>query len=78
MQAINIKAFAADISQIEALKVFMKALKIKFEVSKEETYDLEFVKMVEKGEKQITEGKGIKMDVKEFKRFTFVKNHIGI
>jgi phosphoribosylamine-glycine ligase len=37
MEAINIKAFTADASQIEAIKAFMKALKIKFEVTKEDT-----------------------------------------
>ena len=36
MEAINIKAFTKDSGQIEALKAFMKALKIKFEVSKNE------------------------------------------
>jgi hypothetical protein len=35
MNAINIKAYTVDTSQIEAIKAFMKALKIKFEVSKE-------------------------------------------
>ena len=39
MEAINIKAFTEDSSQIEALKAFMKALKIKFEVSKDVAYN---------------------------------------
>lgn len=36
MCAINIKAQPQDESQVEALKAFMKALKIKFEISEEE------------------------------------------
>ncbi|NGM61254.1 hypothetical protein G5B30_04900 [Sphingobacterium sp. SGG-5] len=35
METINIIAHTKDASQIEAIKAFMKALKIKFEVSKE-------------------------------------------
>ena len=34
MQPINIKAYTEDASQIEAVKAFMKALKIKFELTK--------------------------------------------
>lgn len=33
MQAINITAYTEDASQIEAVKAFMKALKIKFEIA---------------------------------------------
>ena len=36
MQPINITAYIKDVSQIEAVKAFMKALKIKFEVTKQE------------------------------------------
>lgn len=35
MYTINIKAHPQDESQVEAVKAFMKALKIKFEISKE-------------------------------------------
>lgn len=35
MEAVTIKAYTDDVSQIEAIKAFMKALKIKFELSKE-------------------------------------------
>jgi hypothetical protein len=35
MEAIHIKAFTVENSQLEVLKAVMKALKIKFEVSKE-------------------------------------------
>ena len=69
MEAINIKAYTADNSQIDAIKAFMKALKIKFEVAKatESPYDPEFVAMIKKGQKEVAEGKGIKMSISEFK-----------
>lgn len=53
--------------QENALKAFAKALKIKFEVSKENPYDPEFVEKILQGDKDIAEGKGIKMTVEEFK-----------
>ena len=67
MEAINIKAFTVDTSQIQALKAFMKALKIKFELSKEASYDPDFVAMIKKGDKQLADGKGIKMSISDFK-----------
>lgn len=40
MSTINITLHPKDESQIEAVKAFMKALKIKFEISKEKTFAL--------------------------------------
>ncbi|MFC4479917.1 DUF2683 family protein [Flavobacterium chungangensis] len=40
MQAINITAYTEDASQIEAVKAFMKSLKIKFEIANVKPYDL--------------------------------------
>lgn len=40
MQAINITAYTQDASQIEAVKAFMKALKIKFEIANIKPYEL--------------------------------------
>ncbi len=37
MEAINFTAYTEDASQIEAIKAFMKAFKIKFEISKEDS-----------------------------------------
>ena len=50
--------------QETALKAFIKALKIKFEVSKERPYNAEFVEKIERGLKQAKEGKvtAIKME----------------
>jgi hypothetical protein len=59
MEAIHIKAFTDDIGQIDAIKAFMKALKIKFEVSKEEKpYNPEFVAKILQGDKDLKNGKG--------------------
>ena len=65
MEAINIKAFTVDTSQIEAIKAFMKALKIKFEVSKETSYNKEFVAKVLQGDKDFEAGKGKKVSMEE-------------
>jgi hypothetical protein len=52
--------------QLVALKAFMKALKIKFEMNKDDKpYNPEFVAKIEKGKKEIAEGKGIKMSTKD-------------
>ncbi|TDO71078.1 hypothetical protein EV143_11070 [Flavobacterium chryseum] len=40
MQAINITAYTEDASQIEAVKAFMNALKIKFEIANVKSYEL--------------------------------------
>ena len=56
-----------SIEQEDALKAFAKALKIKFEVAKESPYDPEFVEKILKGDKDIAEGRGIKMTVEELK-----------
>jgi hypothetical protein len=66
MQAINIIAYTEDSSQIEAIKAVMKALKIKFEVSKEKPYNTDFVNMVLDAEKEIKNGKGLKVTSKGF------------
>ena len=65
MEAINIKAFTVDTSQIEAIKAFMKALKIKFEVSKESNYNPDFVTKIEESRKQAKDGKTVKIALDE-------------
>jgi phosphoribosylamine-glycine ligase len=71
MKAINITAYTEDAAQIEAIKAVIKAFKIKYSITKanetESPYNSEFVAMVKKGEKQILDGKGIKMSVADFK-----------
>jgi len=69
MKAINIIAYTEDQSQIEAIKAVIKAFKIKYSISKtqeiESPYDPEFVAMIKQGEKDLKNGKGIKMTLAE-------------
>ncbi len=65
MEAINITAYPSDMSQIVAIKAVMKALKIKFEVSKEKPYNPEFVAKIQKGRQDYKDGKGKVMTIDE-------------
>ena len=58
MQTINITAYTEDASQVEAMKAVMKALKIKYEISKGKPYIPEFVKKIEQSRQDIIDGKG--------------------
>ena len=69
MQAINFTAYTDDASQIEAVKAFMKALKIKFEISKDLPYNAEFVAKIKQSEKEIQEGKTTRVKKEDFKEF---------
>lgn len=66
---MKVIAYTETPMQTDAIKAFMKALKIKFEVTKEteSPYNPEFVAMIKKGQKEIAEGKGTKMSISEFK-----------
>jgi len=55
--------------QVSALKAFMKALKIKFEVSNKEDYDPEFVEKVLESRKQAKEGKVTRVKKDNLKDF---------
>jgi len=66
METVTIKAHPQNSSQLDAIKAFMKALKIKFEVTKDKPYNPEFVNMVLDAEKEIKQGKGHKVSSKEF------------
>ncbi len=59
----NIIAHPADEHEANVIKAFFKALKIKFEVGKESSYDPEFVVKIENSRKQAAEGKTIKVDL---------------
>ena len=66
MKAVNITAYTDDASQIEALKAFMKALKIKFELSKEKSpYNPEFVAKIKQGDEDLKNGKGRAVTLQE-------------
>ena len=55
--------------QVSALKAFMQALEIKFEVSKEEAYNPEFVAKIEESRNQAKEGKVTRVEKKDLKKF---------
>lgn len=44
--------------QVSVIKAFLEALKIKFELTKEENYNAEFVKKITKARQDIKDGKG--------------------
>ena len=72
MKAINITAYTEDASQIEAIKAVIKAFKIKYSISKveevESPYNPDFVAMIKQGEKDLKNGKGIKMTLDELEK----------
>jgi len=51
--------------QLNAIKAFMQAFKIKFVVTKNDSYNPEFVEKILQGEKDIEQGKGISFSMKE-------------
>lgn len=55
--------------QVIVLKAFLKALKIRFEFSKEDTYNPEFVKKILESKKQITQGKFTEVKLENIKDF---------
>ncbi|MFW5725413.1 MAG: DUF2683 family protein [Bacteroidota bacterium] len=66
MKAITIKAYTRNDMQIEALKAFLKALNIEFELDKESSYNEDFVSMVKEAEQDIKDGKGKNITSDEF------------
>jgi len=55
-------AHPSNKEQLNALKAFMKALKVDYKVEKS-PYDPQFVAKIEESRRQIKEGKGVKMNV---------------
>lgn len=60
MAAINSKAYTSNITQVEAIKAFMKALIVKYELSSktESHYNEAFVKKIKQGDEDLKNGKG--------------------
>ncbi len=54
--------------QVSALKAFMQALKIRFDVSEEENYNPEFVEKVLESRKQAREGKVTRVERENLKQ----------
>ena len=75
MESINITLHTKDDAQIEAVKAFMKALKIKFEISKEKPFVLS-------SEQQKVLDSQIGLDKKHYKDadvvYTDLKNKYGL
>lgn len=67
MQTINITAYTEDDSQIESIKSVMKALKIKFEISKGKPYNPEFVAKINQSRQDYKDGKGTAVSLEELK-----------
>ena len=66
METLKITAQIKDASQKEAIKAFMRALDIKFEFFKDSsTYDPEFVKKIQQGDKDLKNNKGRKVYIEE-------------
>ena len=66
METISIRAYTDDDSQIEAIKAFMKALKIKFELEREKSpYRPEFVEKIRQGDEDIKNGRGKRVTLEE-------------
>ncbi|MCF8358445.1 MAG: hypothetical protein K9H26_06775 [Prolixibacteraceae bacterium] len=68
METINIKAYTSNSQQIDAIKAFMKALNIKFEVANDSPYDPDFVKKIKNSQKQANEGKTVKIDLDDIRK----------
>ncbi len=54
-------AHPSDERELNVIKAFFEALKIKFEVKKESPYDKEFMAKIENSRKQAAEGKTVKI-----------------
>ena len=55
--------YPETIEQEDALKALAKALKMKFEVTKEEHYDPDFVVKIQERRRQVKEGKTVKIEL---------------
>jgi hypothetical protein len=69
METITIKAYTTDETQINAVKAFMKALKIKFEVSKDKPYNPDFVNKILESKEQAKKGNVTRVKKEDLKHF---------
>ena len=58
-------AHPANKEQMNALKAFMKALKVDFTIEKKSPYNPEFVAKIEKSRQDIKDGKGVIIAVED-------------
>ena len=58
-----------SVEQENALTAFFKALKIKFEVRKEQPYDTDFVAKIQESRQQYKKGEFVSVEKKDIKGF---------
>lgn len=63
----------ANEEQVHALKAFVKALKIKFEVTTERAYNAEFVEKIQTSKTEFKEGKSIRVEKDNLQQFLGLK-----
>jgi hypothetical protein len=63
----------ANEEQVNALKAFVKALKIKFEVTSDKAYHPDFVAKIQKSKKEIEEGKFTRVEKEDLQQFLGLK-----
>jgi hypothetical protein len=74
MQTENIFiAHPTNEEQVNALKAFVKALKIKFEVTTEKAYNADFVEKIEKSKKEFEDGKFTRVEKDDLQQFLGLK-----
>ncbi len=75
MEAINITAYTDDDAQIEAIKAIFKAMKIKFELSRDtdasskSPYNADFVAKVQQSKREYKNGDYVSVDKEDLKSF---------
>ena len=63
----------ANEEQVNALKAFVKALKIKFEVTTEKAYNADFVEKIQNSKKEFEEGKFKRVEKDDLQQFLGLK-----
>ncbi|MBN2610063.1 MAG: hypothetical protein JXB00_00755 [Bacteroidales bacterium] len=56
-------AHPSNDKELNVIRAFFEALKIKFEIKKDSPYDPEFVAKIENSRKQVAEGKTVKISL---------------
>lgn len=63
----------ANEEQVNALKAFVKALKIKFEITTEKAYNADFVEKIKNSKKEFEEGKFTRLEKDDLQQFLGLK-----
>ena len=63
----------ANEEQVNALKAFVKALKIKFEITSEKAYNPDFVAKIQQSKKKIEEGNFTRVEKEDLQQFLGIK-----